>query len=77
MNLDELLGILKVGSFNGKEFVCTYGTGRIETYSIDKHSMSGYDSSGNYKIIDLDSDDFDINELRTLSEVTQVWKKDK
>ena len=71
--MDELLKILKDGSFKNEEFICTYGTGRIETYHIDKHCMSGYDSSGNWKNIPLDSEEFEETEIRSISKVTQVW----
>lgn len=72
MSMEELLKILRAGG----EFICTYGIGRIESYSIDKDVMSGYDSSGNYKCIELTSEDFDINTLVSVSKVTQVWSKD-
>jgi len=73
LTIEKLLEILS----NGKgEFVCTYGTGRIESYSIDASCMSGYDSSGKYRHIFLNDDDFDVTEMHTISEVTKVWSKD-
>lgn len=70
MSLIELLELL-----GNDDHVCEYGVGRIESYNLDKNSMSGYDSSGNYKIIDLKSDDFDITQLISVSKVTRVWSE--
>jgi hypothetical protein len=69
LNMEKLLEILS----KGEEFTCEYGTGRIETYSIDKDCMSGYNSGGGYKHISLDDPDFDISELRSISVVNEVW----
>jgi len=71
MTLEKLKKMLVPGT----QYVCTYGYGRIEEYNIDHNVMFGYDSSGNYKWLPLDNDEFDINLLRTISTVKELWKK--
>ena len=71
MDLQELIKL--IGKY--KDVKCLYGTDRIESYDLDQTCMSGYNSSGNYKCIFLDSDEFDIDQVREVIECKTIWRK--
>jgi len=71
MTLQELIKLIK----KYKDVKCLYGTHRIESYDLDQTCMSGYDSGGTYKCIFLDSDEFDINQIREIIKCKTIWRK--
>jgi len=48
------------------EFKCVYGI-RREDYNITSRSISGFDSSGNYKIFSVTEDEIDFDQLHSIS----------
>jgi hypothetical protein len=57
---DFLLQIMNENKSDGYEIAYGRINGRIETYSMDKDSLYGYDSGGGYTTIPLEEVDMDL-----------------
>lgn len=69
MTLSDIKALLKPGH----NYICDYGQGRIETYTIDQKYVYGYDSSGSYPYKYLD--DLDPDLFHSISECTTIYRK--
>lgn len=59
----------------GDSFNIDYGhpEGRIESYSLDKEDISGYDSSGGFQIIPLE--ELEIEFIQSVQVCKTIFKK--
>ena len=71
MTLEKLKKMLVPGT----KYVCTYGDDHVNEYDIDQRGMFGYESGSGYRWLSLDNDEFDINSLRDISVVKEIWNK--